>query len=126
MDVEKIIDEKRKELIEEVKKEVKGLEEGIVGDALQKFADFEEMLKMAYSAKVVGPGDILRAIEKNGFVYRGVVDTKQYRYDKMVLHQFFESFVEEEMRVRVSPIELKGKQKVTIIVEPLEGVSKGE
>lgn len=60
VDVEKIIEEKREELMGDVKKEVKGLEEEIMDGALQKFAEFGYTLKMAYSAKVVGPEYLLK------------------------------------------------------------------
>ena len=123
VDMDRIIEEKRKELTEDVKKEVKGLEKGIVDDALQRFATFEETLKMAYSAKVVGPEDLLRVIEKEGFVYRGVVYVKEWgRQESMGIEYFLENLGNDlRLRSAAGGKVFGGKQLVTVIIEPLGG-----
>ena len=119
INVEDLINKKRDEVIAKVKADTKGLEERIMSDAISHFAIVAEELKQAYSAKIVGPEDLLRAIEKGGFVHRGVVDIpKRFRNRSNIdLHDFLGDYANQFTDYR----ELKGKQRVTIIVEPIGG-----
>lgn len=115
MEIEKLIEKKKEEILSDVVRHTVGMEKRIVDGALIAFSEFEEQLKMAYAAKVIGPEDLLRVIEKDGFIYRKIVDTADFGRDEMQASRFLEALSE---KIQNPSVELEGKQKVTIIIEP--------
>ena len=123
-DLDKLIEIEKERIIAAFREEADRTKNQVdlaVEDGLKRFTDFADTLKIAYNARVIGPEDLLRTIEKGGFIFHKTVDTREYKYDRMQIHQFFREFVENEDILRRSNMELKGKQKVTIIIEPLGG-----
>ena len=122
-DLDKLIEIERDRIIvvfrEDADRTKKQVDEA-VEDGLKQFADFADGLKIAYNARIIGPEDLLRTIEKGGFIIHTIVETKQYQYSEMPIYHFLEKFAENEEALRRSTIRVRGRQKVTIIVEPLE------
>lgn len=123
-EVEELIEKKKKEAIEQVKRDTKGLEEGIVNEAVHKLEGLAEEIKMAASVSI--PDDILSIIEKNGIVWRGDIDTKElFSWTNMDRDQFLAHFNEFgnylRQNVRTGGNFNTNILRVTLIVEPLEG-----
>lgn len=118
MNVEELINRKKEEIIEEVKQETEGLHESISNIAVEKLEKFAAELKTAIGMNPIGAADLLRVIEKGGFVYQRVVyiDSRyDLRYDVGV-----EDFLEDN-ELHLNRYRLSGKkQRLTIIIEPLE------
>lgn len=122
--VEELIEKKKKEVIEQVKRDTKGLEEGIVNEAVHKLERLAEEIKLAVSVSI--PDDILSIIEKNGIVWRGDIDTdKLFNWTNMDRDAFLAHFDEFgnylRQNVRTGGNFNTDILRVTLIVEPLEG-----
>lgn len=119
--VESLIEKKREEIIAEVSNAAEGMENKIIENANVKFSLFAETLKNVYNTKVVGPEDLLRVLEKDGFIYHKVVDPcidLQYTHDEndtIDIGVFL-----REITMYENDKWIRGKQRVTIIIEPLE------
>lgn len=117
--IEDLIAKKRDEIIADLREATKGTEERIIEEAEAKFNAFVEQLKEAYSAKVVGPEDLLRVMGNGGFVYRGIIDTNELGYDEIEVRRFIER-TGESHKLPTYGTNLRGKQRVTIIIEPVD------
>lgn len=118
--IEEIMEKKKNELIEQVREETKGLEQSIIDDTVFKIEKFAEELKIASSMSIAD--DLLSIIEKDGILWRGVVDTKKWHWERMDKGKFLLNLGEhlrEQFRDRG---DLKSNSlRVTLIVEPLMG-----
>ena len=115
MDVEEIINKKKEQIIEEVKQETEGLHTSIANKAVEKLEEFAAELKMALDMHPIGATDLLRVIEKGGLVYQSVENTKDGMMGSDLLLRLPSSVVN-----RYS----KGKQRVTILIEPIEEMER--
>ena len=116
MNVEELINKKKEEIIEEVKSETEGLHESISNTAVEKLEKFAAELKMAIDMNPIGAADLLKVIEKGGLVLRKEVDVKENYGRTISLDEFMDDVVAFEHRGGW----LGGKQRVTLIIEPLE------
>ena len=117
MDVESLINKKKEEIIEEVKNETEGLHESISNTAVEKLEKFAAELKMAIDMHPIGAKDLLEVIEKGGFVFQKVVDVeKDMGYSSMGKQEFIQNVVRRENSCYG---DIEGKQRVTIIIEPI-------
>lgn len=123
--IRKLIDDKRKELLAQVKEEcnaaIKRAEEG--ANALANA--FANTLKEACDLKIVGPSDILRVLEKGGVVYREVIDLRKARYSsgigvRELLNNIAGGYTGFTANWQYSEKHLEGVQRVTIIIEPVD------
>lgn len=89
-----------------------------VEDGLKRFTNFADTLKIAYNARIIGPEDLLRTIEKGGTIYHKTVDVGEFNYGTTRADDFLENIAQREETFR--SVTFTGNQKVTIIVEPLE------
>lgn len=115
MNVEELINKKKEEIIEEVKSETEGLHES--NTAVEKLEKFAAELKMAIDMNPIGAKDLLEVIEKGGCVYQKVVDIFEDCSSGRV------SDVMEYIEKNSYPLSsqsLYGKQRVTLIIEPME------
>jgi uncharacterized protein related to proFAR isomerase len=116
-DLDKLIENEKEKVIARIKKEVEGLEKSIIDAGMKQFTDFADTLKIAYSARIIGPEDLLRTIEKGGFIYHRTNDTNDFDYKRMTVGHFLERLAQHQH----FPVhDISGPQKVTIIIEPLE------
>ena len=120
-DIEKLIEKEKEKLIARLKKEVEGLEMRIIDEGLKQFNSFADTLKIAYSAQIIGQEGLLRTIEKGGFIYHRTIDTRERHMGKISISHFIEDLAASELYSKDVPmLMIEGKQKVTIIIEPLE------
>jgi len=120
MDVEELINKKKEELVAEVKKEAKDLEERFGADAVEKLTKFVAEVKMATNVSISNM-ELLHVIERNGLVYQRVFDVmSDTRFSSIRKPAFIREIAEIMDRERVSYGDLTGKQQVTIIIEPIE------
>ena len=120
--IEGIIEKKKNEIIEQVRKETKGLEQSIVDNAVSAIEKFAEDLKIAASMSIAD--DLLSIIEKDGIVWRGEIDTKKsWSWEYMGKGQFLGQLGEHLSNQFRDRGKLKSSNlRVTVIVEPLGGV----
>ena len=125
MNVEELINKKKEEIIEEVKSETEGLHESISNTAVEKLEKFAAELKTVIDMNPIGAKDLLEVIEKGGIVYRDTIDSdgnirvSNIRSEGMVDERILDTKAFNSYK-RFRPNVLKGKQRVTIIIEPLE------
>jgi len=113
MDVAEIINKKKEELIEEVKQETEGLGASIANKAVEKLEQYAAELKTALDMHPIGATDLLRVLEKGGVVHQSV---RSFDYRISV-----GNFLDEVSRgIRPDYFEKGNKQRVTIIIEPIE------
>ena len=111
MDVEEIINKKKEEIIEEVKQETEGLGASIANKAVEKLEQYAAELKTALDMHPIGATDLLRVLEKGGVVHQSV---RSFDYRLSV-----GNFLDEVSR-GIRHDNFEGKQRVTIIIEPIE------
>jgi len=117
--IEEIIEKKKNEIIEQAAKDAKSSEQSIVGKAVFEIEKFAEDLKIATSMSIAD--DLLSIIEKDGIVWRGEVDTKQWDWENMDKGLFLANLGEYLRRQFRDRGKLKSNNlRVTLIVEPLE------
>lgn len=120
--IEEIIEKKKNEIIEQVRKDTEGLEQSIVDNAVFAIEKFTEDLKIAASMSIAD--DLLSIIEKDGIVWRGEINTKKnWGWEYMGKGNFLRSFGEHLSNQFRDRGKLKTSNlRVTLIVEPLGGV----
>ena len=107
MNVEELIKKKKAEIAEELKI-----------TAIEKLEKFTAELKTAIDINPIGAADLPRVIEKGGFVHQEVVDVQRLRgVVELSPWTFLEELASKSFGGHRS---LTGKQRVTIIIEPLE------
>lgn len=119
--IEGIIEKKKNEIIEQVRKDTEGLEQSIVDNAVFVLEKFAEDLKIAASMSIAD--DLLSIIEKDGIVWRGEINTKEsWGWENMDKGAFL-SQLGGHLSSQFGDGKLKTSNlRVTLIVEPLGGV----
>ena len=120
--IEGIIEKKKNEIIDQVRKDTEGLEQSIVDNAVFVLEKFAEDLKIAASMSIAD--DLLSIIEKDGILWRGEIDTKAlWQWDGMDKGHFLGNLGEHLNNQFRDRGKLKTNNlRVTLIVEPLGGV----
>ena len=116
MCLEELINRKKEEIIEEVKRETKRWSKDTIDGAMRMLEAFATELKETIDMQSISAADLLKIIEKGGLVLRKGVDVKENYGRSVSLNEFMEDIVAFEHRGRW----LDGKQRVTLIIEPME------
>ena len=116
MCLEELINRKKEEIIEEVKRETKRWSKDTIDGAVGMLEAFVAELKVTIDMQPTSAADLLTIIEKGGLVLRKEVDVKRDYGRSISLDKFMEDVIAFEHRGRW----LDGKQRVTLIIEPLE------